>query len=114
MVIPAVAIAFVLLIVPLSHGGPPLPQLTRPTEQDAAVRTAVGILRAEAGKGTTRVGASPSAAPLLDFYRARYRQRNWLPGSAEADYFLWVQPDSAARAASRQILFQQGGVVLAR
>ena len=39
----------------------------------------------------------PCSGPLLDFYRARDRQRNWLPGSAEADYFLWVHPDNAAR-----------------
>jgi hypothetical protein len=114
VVIPAVAIGFVLLILPLSHGGPPLPKPKQPTERDAAVRTAIGILRAEAGKGTTRIGASPLAVPLLDFYRARYRRRNWLPGGPDADYFLWIQPDTAVGAASRRIVFQEDGVLLAR
>jgi hypothetical protein len=114
VVIPAVAFAFILLIVPLSHGGSPLPRPSQPTERDSAVRTAVAALKAEAGKGTARIGASPSATSLLDFYRARDRQRNWLPAGAEADYFLWVAPDAPEPVTSRRVLFQQDGVVLAR
>ena len=114
VIIPAVAIGFVLLIVPLSHAGLPLPAPQPPTKQDAAVRAAVAVLRAQAGKGTTRVEASSSAALLLDFYRARYRQRNWLPGATEADYVLWTAPDSPAPKLTRKVLFQHDGVLLAR
>jgi hypothetical protein len=114
VVVPAVAIGFVLLIVPLSHGGSPLPKPTRAAERDAAVRAAIGVLQAEAGKGTARVGASPSATSLLDFYRACYRQRNWLAAGPEADFFIWVAPDSPEPASNRRVLFQRDGVVLAR
>jgi hypothetical protein len=114
VILPAVAIGFVLLIVPLSHGGSPLPKPVQPTDRDAAVRAAVVRLRSAAGQGTARIATSPSAASLLDFYRARYRQRNWLPGGPDAEYFLWVAPDSPIPGPSRQILFRHNGVVLAR
>jgi hypothetical protein len=114
IVIPAFAIGFVLLILPLSHGGTPLPTPGGPTDRDAAVRAAVAILRTEAGKGTTPIAASASAAPLLEFYKARYRQRNWLMGDPQPQYFLWIAPESPPSATPRQILFQKDGVVLAR
>ena len=110
VVIPAIAIGFVSLILPLSHAGPALPTPGRPTDRDAAIREAVGVLRSEAGQGTTRVAASPSAVSLLDFYRARYRQRNWLTGGPDADYLLLIQSDTT----NRQMLFQRNGVALAR
>jgi hypothetical protein len=112
VVIPAVSIGFVLLIVPLSHAGSPLLMPTVANWQDEAVRAAIGVLRREAGKGTTRVGASSSAASLLEFYRARFRQRNWLTGSPRPEYFLWVSADAPPTDATREVLFQRDGVVL--
>jgi hypothetical protein len=115
VVIPAATIGFVLLILPLSHAGPPLPGPSLPAERDAAIQAAIAVLRAEAGQGTARIASSPSAASLLDFYRDRYRQRNWLRGGQEAEYFLWVAPDSPPPPdPSRRVLFQRHGVVLAR
>jgi hypothetical protein len=113
-VIPAVSIGFVSLIVPLSHAGSPLPASHAPTTQDVAVRAAIGVLRTEAGKGIARIGSSPSAAALLEFYRARYRQREWRTEDAQADYFLWVTPDPPPSGPHREALFQQDGVVLFR
>jgi hypothetical protein len=112
VLLPAIAIGFVSLIVPLSHAGPPVPQPGPPADRDAAVRAAIAVLRTEAGQGTARIWCSPSAASLLDFYRARYRRRNWLPGKQQADYFLWIAPDPPVRF--RHILYRQDGVVLAR
>lgn len=114
VVVPAVAIGFVLLILPLSHAGPALPMPTGPTDQDAAVRAAVAVLRSEAGKGTARIAASPSAAGLLDFYRARFRQRNWLPAGQDSEYLLLIQSDTNMPVVSRRVLFQHDGVLLAR
>ncbi len=110
VVIPAVAIGFVLLILPLSHAGSALPIPGPPTERESAVRAAVAVLRSDAGKGTTRIAASPSVAGLLDFYRARYRQRNWLTGLPEGNYLVLIQEDTG----SRRVLFQRDGVVLAQ
>jgi len=110
VVIPAIGIAFVILIIPVSHGGWPLPQPATPTAKDEAFRSAVDVLRSEAGQGSTPLFVTPAATPLLEFYRARYRQRNWLPGAPNPQFFLGVTPEWPTRT----ILFEREGVVLAR
>lgn len=115
VVIPAVAVAFVLLILPLSHGGAPIPQPAAPGRLDAAVRSAIGILQVEAGKTPARISASPAVAPLVEFYRARYRRREWVIGPVDPHFFLWITPDRPPSGPlPSRILFEQDGVVLAR
>ncbi len=71
--IPAVTIAFVLLIIPLSHAAVAAPVGIRGREASSA-RDALRSLR---GRGPLRLSADPAVLPLLQFYRARYRQRDW-------------------------------------
>lgn len=114
IVIPAVAIGFVSLILPLSHGGPPLERPRVPVDRDRAIRAAALALRNGAGKTPARIWASPSASAQLAFYRASLRQRSWTIGDPQPLYFLWVTPDQPLAQPIRQVLFQQDGVVLAR
>jgi hypothetical protein len=38
------------------------------------------------GTGSVRISAAPSVRSLVEFYRARYRQRNWQIVDDEAAY----------------------------
>jgi len=113
VVVPAIALGFVLLIVPLSHAGAALEAPTVPNDRDAALRSAIATLEVEAGKGTARISASPSAASLAAFYRSRDRLRGWAIGEQQPEFFLWIAPDPPP-AGHRGILYQRAGVVLAR
>jgi hypothetical protein len=112
--IPAVAIGFVSLIFPLSHGGAPLPLPDRPTPTDAAMRSAMQVLAAEAGKSPIRISPSPAAADFVAFYRASGRHRAWTVTGAEANYFVWLVPDTPPSGAVHRVLCQSDGVVLAQ
>ena len=115
VVIPAITIAFILLLIPLSHGGPPAPTAAPANATDLDIHSAVQILRQSAGAQVVRIAVSPAARPALEFYRERYRQRNWSIGAPDPQYYLWLgsapagPPDHPAT-----VLFHQGGVVLFR
>ena len=111
VVVPAVAVAFIVLLIPLSHGGPPTPSTTRAAATDFAIHSAVQILRQETGTKPARIAVSPPARAALAFYRERYRQRAWLLDVPDPQYFLWI---GSAPTSSAAVLFEQGGVVLAR
>jgi len=70
--IPALVTAFVLLILPLSHAAAPA-TLTIGSREALAIRDAVQPLRSRA----VEISAPPETISLLEFYKARYRQRNW-------------------------------------
>jgi hypothetical protein len=74
IVIPAVALAFALLILPASHGALPGPKPPVGSREAENFQTAVQTLR---NRGPLQVGADPEVLPLLEFYRARFRQREW-------------------------------------
>lgn len=114
VVIPAVTVAFILLLIPLSHGGSPVASDSHSSPADFAVRSAVGILRRETATSPVRIAAGPSAEASLAFYRERYRRRNWLLDARDPQYFLWIGASPPAVSPDRTILFQQAGVVLAR
>ncbi len=115
VVVPAVAVGFIVLLIPLSHGGPPTPSTTRATAADVAVHSAVQILRHETGAKPARIAVSLGARAALEFYRERYRQRSWSLDGRDPQYFLWVGPaPGAAPGRSPAVLFEEGGVVLAR
>jgi hypothetical protein len=70
--IPALVTAFVLLILPLSHAAMPAKSEIG-SREELAVRNAVQPLRGRAAV----ISAPPKSLPLLEFYKARYRQRGW-------------------------------------
>src|ERR1019366_6368580 len=45
----------------------------------AGARTLAKTLRAKAGHASVHIGASLAAEPIINYYRARYRQGNWRP-----------------------------------
>jgi hypothetical protein len=70
--IPALVTAFVILIVPLSHAATPANGAIG-SRKERAVRDALQPLRGRAAE----LAVTPDTLPLLEFYKARYRQRNW-------------------------------------
>jgi hypothetical protein len=114
--IPALVTSFILLVLPLSLA-PDTP--SAPPELTSAevngVRAAVEVLRRECGTKPIRVGASAAVAPVLSFYRSRFRLASWQFSDAAADYY--VLPESGAGLADHgqlTVLHRDGGVVLAR
>jgi hypothetical protein len=74
IVIPAVALAFAFLVLPASHGEWPGPKPPVGSREAENFRSAVQKLR---NRGPLQVGADPEVLPLLEYYRARFRQRDW-------------------------------------
>ena len=114
--IPALVTSFILLVLPLSLA-PDTPSV--PPELTSAevngVRAAVEVVRRECGTKPVRVGTSAAVAPVLSFYRSRFRLASWQFSDAAADYY--VLPDSAAGLAGHGqlvVLYRDGGIVLAR
>ena len=114
--IPALVTSFILLVLPLSLA-PDTPSV--PPELTSAevngVRAAVEVVRRECGTKPVRVGTSAAVAPVLSFYRSRFRLASWQFSDAAADYY--VLPDSAAWLAGHGqliVLYRDGGIVLAR
>ncbi len=70
--IPAAVTAFIVLILPLSHAAAAADRAVG-SREEAALRVAVQPLRGQ----TVRISIRPELAPLLEFYKARYRQRAW-------------------------------------
>jgi hypothetical protein len=70
--IPAIVIAFLLLIVPLSHAAWP----ARPPVGSREVATVRTVLSPSRG-GNLRVAAVPVLLPVVRFYKDRYRERGW-------------------------------------
>jgi len=70
--IPALATAFVLLILPLSHAAAPV-QSPIGSREELAIRNQLQSLRGRA----IVIDAAPETLPVLEFYKARYRQRSW-------------------------------------
>jgi hypothetical protein len=114
--IPALVASFLLLVLPLSLA-PDTP--SAPPELTSAevkgVRAAVEVLRRESGTKPIQVGASAAVAPVLRFYRARFRLASWQFSDGSADYY--VLPASAAGLAGHGqlvVLHRDGGIVLAQ
>jgi hypothetical protein len=114
VLIPATATAFIFLLIPLSHGGQPLPSAMQASASDFAVRSAVEILHRETGTSPVRIATSLSVQAPLSFYRERYQRRNWLIDRHDPQYFLWLGAIPPALFGARTILLDQDGVVLAR
>ena len=114
--IPALVTSFIFLVLPLSLAPdtPSTPPELTSVEVNG-VRAAVGELRRERGTDPIRVGTSAAVAPVLSFYRSRFRLASWQFSDAAADYY--VLPESGAGFAGLGqlvVLHRDGGIVLAR
>src|ERR1022692_1936582 len=114
--IPALVTSFILLVLPLSLAPdtPSTPPELTSVEVNG-VRAAVGELRRERGTDPIRVGTSAAVAPVLSYYRSRFRLASWQFSDAAADYY--VLPESSAGFAVQGqlvVLHRDGGIVLAR
>jgi hypothetical protein len=83
-------------------------------------RTLAKTLRAKAGQRPVRIGASPAAEPIVNYYRARYRQGNWQPVDRQPltgtyDYYV-LTPSDAALIEQRHlhVLYRDAGLTLAQ
>jgi hypothetical protein len=88
--------------------------------QFAGGRTLAKTLRENVGTASVRVGASPAAEPIINYYRTRYRQENWQriehqPLTGTYDYYV-LTPDDAALLEQRHlhVLYHDVGLTLAR
>jgi hypothetical protein len=114
--IPALVTSFMILVLPLSlarHAPSVPPELS--SAEVNGVRAAVEALRRECGTKPIRVGTSAAVAPVLSFYRSRFRLASWQLSDAAADYY--VLPESAAGLAGNGqliVLYRDGGIVVTR
>jgi hypothetical protein len=114
--IPALVTSFIILVLPLSlarHTPSVPPELS--SAEVNGVRAAVEALRRECGTKPIRVGTSAAVAPVLSFYRSRFRLASWQLSDAAADYY--VLPESAAGLAGNGqlvVLYRDGGIVVTR
>ena len=88
--------------------------------QFAGARTLAKTLRAKAGRASVRIGASLAAEPIINYYRARYRQGNWqpierLPLTGVYDFYV-LTPADAALIEQRHlhVLYRDTGLTLAQ
>jgi len=109
VLIPAVVVALILLVLPLTHAYAPeesTPELT--ASQAAHLQSALQALRAGAGSGRISIGSTPAAEPVVNFYRAQHRASNWERArrdhsSEHLDYYLFSAAE-AAMAAQRHLI----------
>jgi 4-amino-4-deoxy-L-arabinose transferase-like glycosyltransferase len=102
VLIPAVVVALILLVLPLTHAYAPeerTPELT--ASQATHLQSALEALRIGAGSDRIRIGATPAAEPVVNFYRAQHRAGNWERArrdysSEHFDYYLFLAAEEAA------------------
>jgi hypothetical protein len=117
VLIPAVVMALIVLVLPLSHAhaaAESTPELT--ASQAANLRSVLKALRASAGTKPIRIAATPEAEPVVNFYRAQERATTWERATREdpaggADYY--VLP-AAERRLHLIVLYRDGDFVLAQ
>jgi len=117
--IPTVVVPFVLLVIPLSHFDGQWNRHHSPWPQEYRIRPLVETLRRDAGPRRVRIGASPAAAPVLNFYRAHYKLRNWNDVASEpieaADYYV-LAPNDGVLISQRHmaVVFRGSWLTVAR
>jgi hypothetical protein len=89
-------------------------------KQFSGGRTLAKTLRTKAGQSAVRIGASPAAEPIVNYYRLRYGQGNWQPVERQPltgtyDYYV-LTPDDAALIEQRHlhVMYRDAGLTLAQ
>ena len=77
-------------------------------------------LREKVGLAAARIGFSPDAEPIMNYYRTRYRQGNWQlterqPITGSYDYYV-LTPTDAPLIEQRHlhVLYRDAGLTLAQ
>lgn len=119
--IPAVVVAWIFLVLPLSHadaGEVKTPELT--AGQAFHLQTALAALRLSAGTGHIRIGTIPPVEPIVNFYRAQHRASTWERAgrdysSEHFDYYLLSRTE-AGWVSERHliVLYRDADFVVAR
>lgn len=102
--IPAVVVAVIVLVLPLTHAQAPETRLPDWTETQAEhLQSALGALRASSGAEPIGIGTIPAAEAVVNFYRAQYRLKTW--GRAEWHQFDWEGDYNTSAAPGSYYLF---------
>jgi hypothetical protein len=121
VLIPAVVVAWVFLVLPLSHaqaGEAKTPELT--DGQAVQLQSALAALRSSAGAEHVRIGTSPQVEPIVNFYRAQHRASTWERAepdywSEHFDYYLLSRSDAGwVSGRHLTVLYQDADFVVAR
>jgi 4-amino-4-deoxy-L-arabinose transferase-like glycosyltransferase len=121
VLIPALVVALVFLVLPLSHAHA-IPEITPHLTlgEAAQLESVLNVLRASAGANHIRIGASPATEPILNFYRAQHRVNTWdranrSLSSERFDYYLLSTADTEwVEQRHLIVLYQDADFVLAR
>ncbi|HWB87226.1 MAG TPA: hypothetical protein VG675_23990 [Bryobacteraceae bacterium] len=87
--------------------------------EDAGTRTVVNVLRLKADSRMVRISASPELEPILNFYRLRYRLKNWQPvepttASRNSDYYVLFATEAGLIGEKHlRVFYRDGGLLLA-
>ncbi len=88
-------------------------------QEFAGSRAIAKALRADAGQRAVRIAASPELEPIINYYRARYRQGNWTPVEPKPptdgyDYYVLTTADAAfVERLHLRVLRRSPGLLLA-
>jgi hypothetical protein len=83
-------------------------------------RTLAKTLREKAGLAPARIGVSPDAEPIMNYYRTRYRLGNWQltehqPVTGIYDYYVLTPADAALIVRRHlRVLYRDSGLTLAQ
>lgn len=100
VLIPAVVVALIFLVLPISHSHAPEERPPELTEGQAIqVQSALAALRAAAGAEPIRIAAIPPAEAIANFYRAQHQASTWArvvrdDQSEHFDYYLFSQAEA--------------------
>ena len=89
-------------------------------KQFAGGRTLAKTLREKVGPSSARIGASPDAEPIMNYYRTRYRQGNWQltehqPLAGSYDYYVLTPADAPLIEQHHlHVLYRDAGLTLAQ
>jgi energy-converting hydrogenase Eha subunit E len=121
VMIPAIVVALVFLVLPLSHAHATreiTPELT--AGQARLLQSALQVLRSSAGPDPIRIGTIPAVEPVVNFYRAQQRARAWERASRDFrsgpfDYYLLPAAEGNwAEQRHLLVLYRDADFLLAR
>jgi hypothetical protein len=121
VLIPAIVVALILLVLPLSHAhaAPEItPELTG--TQATHLPSALQALRTYSGSSHVRISAIPAVEPIVNFYRAQHRVTTWDRAERDAspehfDYcLLFASQANWAQQRHLVVLYWDGDFLLVR
>jgi hypothetical protein len=119
--IPAVVVALIFLVLPLSHAHAAreiTPELT--ARQAGNLQSDLEVMRLSAGSDRIRIGTIPSVEPVVNFYRAQHRATAWERAARDyrpGDFDYYLLPASEGNWAEQRhllVLSRDADFLLAR